>query len=169
MERVAIVRALRTPIGKYLGGLSHLTAAELGAAVVRPLLQGLDLPARDLVFGCARQAGQGPNPARQVALRAGMGEAAVAYTVNIACGSGLQALLLGAEAIQLGRADVVVAGGVESMSRVPFLLDRMRTGYRLGHAQVVDGMYRDGFHCPMADQVMGRTAETLAETHSIPR
>ncbi|MGH7163194.1 MAG: thiolase family protein, partial [Planctomycetota bacterium] len=121
------------------------------------------------IVGHARQAGNGPNPARQVSIRAGVPQEVSAFTVNIACGSGLKAAQLGAQQIALGDAEVVLAGGMENMTRVPFLLDRMRTGYRLGHAQVVDGMYRDGFHCPMADQVMGRTAETLAETHSIPR
>lgn len=169
MERVAVLRALRTPIGRFLGGLSGLTAAELGAAAVRPALSGLDLEVDELVFGCARQAGQGPNPARQVAIRAGLPDAVPAHTVNMACGSGLKAIWLAADAIRLGRARAVVAGGVESMSRVPFLMDRMRTGYRLGHAPLLDGMYRDGFHCPMADQVMGRTAETLAQQYAISR
>jgi acetyl-CoA C-acetyltransferase len=169
MERVAVIRALRTPIGRFLGGLSGLTAAELGAAAVRPALAGLDLPVDELVFGCARQAGQGPNPARQVAMKAGLPETVPAYTVNMACGSGLEAIRLGADAIRVGRARAVVAGGVESMSRVPFLLDRMRFGYRLGHAPLLDGMYKDGFHCPMADQVMGRTAETLARQYGISR
>jgi len=169
MEAVFVLRALRTPIGKYLGGLSTLSVAELGAAVVRPLVKDLGFPVRDLFFGCARQAGQGPNPARQVAIRAGLGQETVAQTINMACGSGLQALILGAQEIRLGRAQAVVVGGVESMSRVPFLLDRMRTGYRLGNAPLLDGMYKDGFHCPLADQLMGRTAETLAEKYGIPR
>ena len=169
MERVAVVRALRTPIGRYLGGLSKLTAAQLGSASVRPVLEGLDAPVTELIFGCARQAGQGPNPARQVALASGLPETTIAYTVNMACGSGLKAIALGADAIRLGRAQAVVAGGVELMSRVPFMLDRMRTGYRLGHGKLIDGMYQDGFYCPLSDQLMGRTAETLAERYEISR
>jgi acetyl-CoA C-acetyltransferase len=169
MERVAIIRALRTPIGRYLGGLSKLTVAQLGSAAVTPVLDGLDAPVTELIFGCARQAGQGPNPARQIALASGLPETTVAYTTNMACGSGLKSIALGVEAIQLGRAQAVVAGGVESMSNVPFMLDRMRTGFRLGHGKLIDGMYKDGFHCPLSDQLMGATAETLAERYEIPR
>jgi len=169
MERVAVVRALRTPIGKYLGGLAALSAADLGAAVVKPLLEGIDLPVDEAIVGCARQAGQGPNPGRQIAIRAGLPETVPAHTVNMACGSGLKAIAMGADLIRLGRAHVVVAGGVESMSQVPFLLKRMRLGYRLGHGQVLDGMYEDGFHCRLADQLMGATAETLADRYKIAR
>ncbi len=169
MERVAVVRALRTPIGKYLGGLSGLSAADLGATVVKPLLEGLDLPVDEAIVGCARQAGQGPNPGRQIAIRAGLPETVPAHTVNMACGSGLKAIAMGADLIRLGRAQAVVAGGVESMSQVPFLLKRMRLGYRLGHGQVLDGMYEDGFHCRLADQLMGATAETLADRYRIAR
>ncbi len=169
MERVAIVRALRTPIGKFMGGLSTLSAPELGIAVVPALLDGLELQIDELIFGCGRQAGSGPNIARQVAVKSGLGEDCVAHTVNMACGSGLKSIALGVEAIQLGRARAVVAGGTESMSRLPFFLERMRSGYRLGNSEVVDGMYRDGFMCPMADQLMGRTAETLAEQYEIGR
>ena len=133
MERVAIVRAKRTPIGKFMGGLAPLSVAELGVAVVKPLLDGFPLPVDEVIFGCARQAGQGPNPARQIAYRAGVPETVPAHTVNMACGSGLKAIAMGADLIRLGRAKVVLAGGVESMSQVPFLLKRMRAGYRLGH------------------------------------
>jgi acetyl-CoA C-acetyltransferase len=169
MERVALVRALRTPIGKFMGGLAPLTVAELGVAVTKPVLEGIDLPVDEVIFGCARQAGQGPNPARQIAVRAGIPETVPAHTVNMACGSGLKAIALGADLIRLGRAQAVLAGGVESMSQVPFLLKRMRSGYRLGHGQLADGMYDDGFQCRLADQLMGRTAETLAERYAIPR
>ena len=169
MERVAVIRALRTPIGRFMGGLSKLTAAQLGSAAVRPVVEGLDAPVTELIFGCARQAGQGPNPARQIALASGLPQTTIAHTINMACGSGLKAIALGVDAIRLGRAQAVVAGGVESMSRVPFMLDRMRTGYRLGHGKLLDGMYQDGFHCPLCDQLMGRTAETLAERYEISR
>jgi acetyl-CoA C-acetyltransferase len=169
MERVFVVRALRTPIGRFFGGLSSLTAADLGTAVVKPLLAGLDVAIDEVIMGCARPAGQGPNPARQIVHQSGLGDTVPAHTVNKACGSGLKALALGAEQIWLGRARAVVAGGVESMSQVPFLLKRMRTGYRLGHARLFDDMYDDGFHCRLADQIMGYTAETLAEKYDIPR
>ena len=111
MERVAIVRALRTPIGKFLGGLSTLSAPELGIAVVPALLDGLDLQIDELIFGCGRQAGSGPNIARQVAVKSGLGEDCVALTVNMACGSGLKSIALGVEAIELGGARAVGAGG----------------------------------------------------------
>jgi acetyl-CoA C-acetyltransferase len=169
MERVAVVRALRTPIGKYLGGLSPLSVAELGAAVVKPLMKGIDLPIDEVILGCARQAGQGPNPARQIAFRAGIPETVPAHTVNMACASGLKSMAMGFDLIRLGRAKVILAGGVESMSQVPFMLKRMRTGYRLGHGKLLDGMYEDGFHCRLADQLMGATAETLAEQYKITR
>jgi len=169
MSRIAVVRALRSPIGKYLGSLLHVDDATLGEVIVRRLLDGVDAPVDELIFGCARQAGQGPNPARQIVSRAGLGEKTLAHTINMACGSGLKSIVLGVQEIQLGRAEVVVAGGVENMSQVPFYLKKMRTGYRLGNAPLVDGMYDDGFHCRLADELMGATAETLADRYSIPR
>jgi len=172
LREVVVTHALRTPIGRFLGAFAELSAADLGASVVKDLLarSGID-PARidELVFGNARQAGGGPNVARQVSVRAGIPEAVPAFTVNMACGSGLKSLDLAAEAIALGRADVIVAGGTESMSGLPFLLPKMRTGYRLGHAPVVDAMYKDGFVCPLAEMVMGETAEKLARDLGIPR
>ena len=169
MSRIAVVRALRTPIGKFLGSLSRVDDATLGETVVRKLLEGLDLKVDELIFGCARQAGQGPNPARQIAYRVGLGEECLAQTVNMACGSGLKSILLGVQEITLGRAEVIVAGGVENMTQVPFYLKKMRFGYRLGNGPLVDGMYDDGFHCRLADQVMGATAETLADNYEISR
>jgi len=169
MEDIVVVRALRTATGKFFGGLSSLSAAELGTALVKPLLDGLDVSIDDVIFGCARQAGQGPNPARQIAYNSGLGETVPAHTINMACGSGLKAIALAADQIRLGRARAIIAGGVESMSQVPFLLKRMRTGYRLGHAELVDDMYDDGFYCRLADQIMGYTAETLAEQYRISR
>ncbi|MEM8883431.1 MAG: thiolase family protein [Planctomycetota bacterium] len=169
MTRIAVVRALRTPIGKYLGSLARTDDAAMGETVVRALLDGIDVHVDELIFGSARQAGQGPNPARQISYRADLGQETLAHTVNMACGSGLKSIVLGAQEIALGRAEVVVAGGVENMSQVPFYLKKMREGYRLGNAPLVDGMYDDGFHCRLADQVMGRTAETLAEQYDISR
>jgi acetyl-CoA C-acetyltransferase len=122
-----------------------------------------------VIFGHARQAGNGPNPARQVGCRAGVPETKPAFTVNQACASGLQSILLAAAAIRTGDAECVLAGGMENMTRVPYLLDGARQGVRLGHAEVVDGMYRDGFLCPISDMVMGETAERLATEYGIGR
>ncbi|MCY2961955.1 MAG: thiolase family protein [Planctomycetota bacterium] len=172
MRRVVVTHALRTPIGRYLGAFADLSAADLGTSVVRDLLARAKLdPERvdELVFGNGRQAGGGPNVARQVAVRAGIPDRVCAWTMNMACGSGLKSVQLAAESIQLGRCDVVVAGGVESMSGLPFFLPKMRTGYRLGHADVVDAMYKDGFHCPLANMLMGETAEKLAREMGITR
>jgi len=172
LRRVVVTHALRTPIGRYLGAFADLTAADLGASIVRDLLAQSKLdPERvgELIFGNGRQAGGGPNVARQVAVRAGIPDRVCAWTMNMACGSGLKSIQLAAESIQLGRNDVVVAGGVESMSGLPFFLPKMRTGYRLGHADVVDAMYKDGFHCPLANMLMGETAEKLAREMGISR
>jgi acetyl-CoA C-acetyltransferase len=171
-DAIVITHALRTPIGKYLGGLSSLTAAELGIHVVKAVVAQSGVAAADvgeLVFGNARQAGGGPNVARQILVKSGLPQSSTAYTVNMACGSGLKSIALAAETIRRGDAKVAIAGGTESMSRLPFLLDGFRTGYRLGHAPVVDAMYKDGFDCPMALKPMGATAETLARKYEIPR
>jgi acetyl-CoA C-acetyltransferase len=167
-----IIAARRTPIGKFGGQLSGIHPAELGGLVTRAVLEVVPVPADavdEVIFGCARQAGNGPNIARQVVRRAGLSDAVPAFTVNQACASSLKALTLAAQAILAGDAHLVVAGGTESMSRVPFLLDRARSGYRLGHAEAVDAMYRDGFLCPLCGQLMGETAETLADRYAIPR
>lgn len=172
MTRVAVIAARRTPIGKFLGGLASLRAADLGAALVPKLLQDAGVQpdqVDELILGVGRQAGGGPNPARQVAIRSGIPEDRTAYTVNMACGSGLLALIQGAQSIVRGESSLVVAGGAESMSRVPYLLEHAREGYRLGSGELTDGMYRDGFQCPLADQLMGRTAENLAEEFGIDR
>jgi acetyl-CoA C-acetyltransferase len=123
----------------------------------------------EAVFGCARQAGGGPNVARQIAVRAGLPPEVPAYTVNMACGSGLKAIDLAWRAVRDGDAEIVLAGGTESMSRVPYLLPGARWGYRLGHQPAVDGMYQDGFLCPLAEEVMGQTAERLADEYAIGR
>ena len=172
MERVAIVAALRTPIGRFLGAFADVTAAELGVAATRAALERARVPAEDideLIFGNARQAGGGPNPARQVLVKSGIPQERVAFTVNQACGSGLQAIILAAEHIRAGKSRFVVAGGTESMSRVPHLLDRARTGYRLGNAALVDGMFRDGFLDPICGMLMGETAEKLVDQYKIGR
>ena len=172
MERVAVVAAVRTPIGRFLGAFADVTAAELGVAATRAALERARVPAEDideLIFGNARQAGGGPNPARQVLVKSGIPQERVAFTVNQACGSGLQAIILAAEHIRAGKSRFVVAGGTESMSRVPHLLDRARTGYRLGNAALVDGMFRDGFLDPICGMLMGETAEKLADQYKIGR
>src|SRR2546428_1820857 len=172
MERVAVVAAVRTPIGRFLGAFADVTAAELGVAATRAALERARVPAEDideLIFGNARQAGGGPNPARQVLVKSGIPQERVAFTVNQACGSGLQAIILAAEHIRAGKSRFVVAGGTERMSRVPHPLARARTGYRLGNAALVDGMFRDGFLDPICGMLMGETAEKLADQYKIGR
>jgi acetyl-CoA C-acetyltransferase len=172
MTAVAIVSAARTPIGRFLGTFADIPATELGIAAGRAAMERAGVDPADIdevILGMARQAGARPNPARQVAIGAGVPETAPAFTVNQACASGLKSVALGAAAIVAGEADLVLAGGMENMTRVPHYLERGRMGYRLGHGEIVDGMYRDGFHCPLADQLMGRTAETLAEQGNITR
>lgn len=171
-ETLYLIAAVRTPIGKFGGGLSALTAADLGVASARATLarSGVDPAAIDeVIFGNARQAGVGPNVARQIAIKSGLAHEVTAYTVNQACGSGLRAIMNAADQIRLGQASIVLAGGTESMSNTPYLLPRARWGYRMGDAEVVDGMYRDGFLCPLADEMMGATAETLADRYGISR
>lgn len=172
MRRVAIIEAKRTPIGKFLGGFRNTSAVALGSAIVSGTLERAGIPPErvdEVIIGNARQAGGGPNPARQVAHGAGIRREAPAYTVNMACASGMKAVALGVEAIRAGRASCVVAGGTENMTRVPFMLDRVRFGYRLGHARLVDGMYRDGFEDPLSEMLMGETAELLADDYGIGR
>lgn len=145
---------------------------DLGTDVARAVIASAGVEPGDVdevIIGHARQAGSGPNPARQVSIGAGVPRETVAYTVNAACGSGIKSIALGADSIRNDRAHCVVVGGMESMTRVPFMLDRHRTGYRLGNARVLDGMYRDGFNCPIADMVMGETAEVLAREYDISR
>ncbi len=189
MTRAAyIVSAVRTPIGKFGGSLADLTAADIGVIAVRAALHRAfgELPAErtpgdpappppstryhvdELLFGNARQAGGGPNVARQIAWRAGLGDAVPAMTLNMACASGLRAITLAWQQILLGEAEIVVAGGVESMSRLPYFLEA-RWGVKMGHQPLVDAMYRDGFLCPISQMIMGETAEILAEQYKIPR
>jgi acetyl-CoA C-acetyltransferase len=169
---VVVTHALRTPIGKFLGSFADLSAADLGTSVVSSVLRHAELdPARvnEVIFGNARQAGGGPNPARQVSVRSGIPVETPAYTINMACASGQKSLHLAADSIRAGRAEIVVAGGTESMSGLPFFLPKLRRGYRLGHEQVVDGMYKDGFQCPLSDMIMGETAQKLADDMGISR
>ena len=163
---------MRTPIGKFGGALLPLSAVDLGVAAAIAALERAGISPDDVeetVFGHARQAGTGPNPARQVSMGAGVPEASPAYTVNQACASGLKSVILAAQTVALGGADVMLAGGMESMSNTPYLLPQARFGYRMGNSKVVDGMYRDGFMCPLCGDLMGRTAERLAEKYDIGR
>jgi len=172
VERAVIVDGARTPVGKFLGAFSEVPAVDLGVHATKAALSRAGIMPTDvdeLVFGHARQAGNGPNPGRQVAYRSGLGEEKPAFTVNMACGSGIKAIQVAAEQIMLGGAEVVVAGGQENMTRTPFLLDRMRFGYRMGDATVYDGMNRDGFLDPLCGLLMGETAENLARRYEIPR
>lgn len=169
---VYLVSPLRTPIGRYGGGLASLSAADLGVEVAKAVIDrtGVD-PASvtEAIIGCARQAGGGPNVARQISYRAGLGDTVPAMTLNMACGSGLKAIDLAFRAVRDGDAGAVLAGGTESMSRVPYLLTKARWGSKMGSQEVTDGMYKDGFACPLAEMLMGETAERLAEIHSISR
>ena len=172
MESVFIASAARTPIGKFGGSLAQFSAADLGVFAVKAALErsGVEPAAvGETIIGHARQAGNGPNLARQISYRSGIPQEIPAYTVNKACGSGLKAILLAYQEIALGNSKVMVAGGSESMTRVPYLVDNARWGLRMGNQPLVDGMYRDGFFCPLAGMVMGETAENLANIHKISR
>ncbi|EPR3243133.1 acetyl-CoA C-acetyltransferase [Klebsiella aerogenes] len=172
MKEVAIVCALRTPIGSFRGALSSLSAVELGAAVVRGLLERTQLPASavdELIFGQVLTAGCGQNPARQTALRAGLPVETPAVTVNLVCGSGLKAVQQAVQAIRSGEAEIVIAGGQESMSNAPYLVQGARDGLRFGHASMQDSMIQDGLWDAFNDYHMGITAENLADAFDISR
>jgi len=171
-KHIFVAGAARTPIGKFGGALTSLQAADLGTFAAKAAIEASGAPADaidETIFGNARQAGVRPNVARQIAHRAGVPDTAPAYTINKACGSSLKAIMNAYGAITLGDADVVLAGGTESMSNTPYLLLGARWGYRLGHAEVVDAMYRDGFLCPLCEQLMGDTAENLVDRYGISR
>src|SRR5215204_6532320 len=172
MKNVYLAGAVRTPIGKFGGTLASWTAADLGVAVARESLHRAGVSAdqiTDSIWGCARQAGGGPNVARQITYRSGIPETVPAFTVNQACGSGLKSIILAAQEIMLGRSNAILAGGTESMSRVPYFAEGARWGMRLGNSPLVDGMYRDGFNDPLSGLVMGETAENLARQYKISR
>ena len=172
MKNVYLAASVRTPIGRFGGTLASWTAADLGVAAAKAGLERAGLRPDQIqqsIWGCARQAGGGPNVARQITYRAGVPETVPAFTVNQACGSGLQAIMLAAQQIMLGRAEIVLAGGTESMSRVPYFAEGARWGMRMGNTELVDGMYRDGFNDPLSGLVMGETAENLARQYEISR
>jgi acetyl-CoA C-acetyltransferase len=171
---VVIVGAARTAIGRYGGTLRKTHPAELGARAATAALERAGVRPEDVdeaLFGHGRQAGSGPNPARQVCQRAGVPFTVPAQTINQACASGLQTVALGAQAILLGQSRLVLAGGIESMSRMPYLVDAedARWGHKMGNFTLVDAMYRDGFRCPLSGLIMGETAEILARQYGITR
>jgi len=172
MPDAFIVSAARTPVGKFLGALKDVSATKLGALCVREAVRraGID-PERveEVVMGCVLPAGLGQNPARQAAIHGGIPDAAGAMTINKVCGSGLKSVALAAQAVRAGDADVVVAGGLESMSRSPYLLPEVRTGQRLGHGRMIDSMVHDGLWDVYNDFHMGVTAEMVAEKYGIGR
>ena len=172
MPSPVIVSAVRTPIGKFQGGLASFTSPQLGAHVIREAIKraGLNADAiEDVLMGCVLQAGLGQNPARQALRGAGIPDAIGAVTINKVCGSGLKAVMLAAQAIKAGDLKVAVAGGMESMSNVPYLLPTARNGARLGHTQVLDGIIQDGLWDVYKDFHMGNTAELVVEKYGVTR
>lgn len=173
-RQIVILGAARTPIGKFGGAFKDVHAAALGAVAAKAAIARAGIAADDIqevLMGHGRPAGVGPNPARQVGHRAGVPNAAPAYTINKACASGMQAVASGAQSILLGESEVVLAGGIENMSRTPYLIDAAdaRWGHKMGHFQFVDAMYRDGFQDPLSGLIMGETAEVLARQYGITR
>jgi len=169
---IFLLSAARTPAGKFGGTLAEMTAPEIGGVAAKAAIERAQIePGQisEVIMGNARPAGVGPNPARQIAKRAGVPVEVPAYTINKACGSSLRAILNAVQALKCGDAEVMLVGGSEAMSRVPYLLPKARWGYRLGHEKLVDAMYQDGFLCPLCGQVMGETAEALAEQYRISR
>ncbi len=169
---VFLAGTVRTPIGGFGGGLRPLSAVDLGTHAVMAAMERASVPPAavdEVIMGHARQAGCGPNTARQVSVGSGIPVETPAFTINQACASGMKSIILAAQSITLGVADVVVAGGMESMSNTPYLLPTARWGARLGHAELLDGQFKDGFMCPLCGDLMGRTAERLAERYDISR
>ena len=172
IKEAVIISAVRTPVGKFLGALKSFKATELGAIAVREAVKRAGVNPEDVdevIMGCVIQAGLGQNPARQAALKGGLPNTVSAVTVNKVCGSGLKAVMMAAQGVQLGDTEIVVAGGMESMSNAPYLLPKAREGYRLGNGTVVDAVIQDGLWCAFDDQHMGCTGEVVSERYSVPR
>ena len=172
METAVILEGARTPIARFLGSYAEVPAVDLGVLAAAEAMRRSNVEPGQIeqtIFGHARQAGNGPNTGRQVSVRAGVPIEVSAYNVNIACGSGMKAVQLGAQQIALGDSEVILAGGMENMTRVPFILDRMRTGYRMGDGTVYDAMYRDGLLDPLCGLIMGETAENLVDRYDLSR
>src|SRR5437588_6233049 len=171
-KAAVIVSAVRTPVGKFLGALKSFKATDLGAIVVREAVKRAGVRPEEvdeLIMGCVIQAGLGQNPARQAALKGGMLDQVCAVTVNKVCGSGLKAVMMAAQGVQLGDTEIVVAGGMESMSNAPYLLPKAREGYRLGHGKMLDSVIQDGLWCAFDNQHMGCTGELVAERFHVSR
>jgi acetyl-CoA C-acetyltransferase len=172
INEAVIISAVRTPVGKFLGALKSFKATDLGAIVVREAVKRAGIQPEnvdEVIMGCVIQAGLGQNPARQAALRGGLPDTVSAVTVNKVCGSGLKAVMMAAQGVQLGDTEIVVAGGMESMSNAPYLMPKAREGYRLGHGQMVDTVIQDGLWCAFDDQHMGCTGEVVAERFEVSR
>jgi acetyl-CoA C-acetyltransferase len=172
IKEAVIISAVRTPVGKFLGALKGFKATDLGAIAVREAVKRAGVSPNDVdevIMGCVIQAGLGQNPARQAALRGGLPDTVSAVTVNKVCGSGLKAIMMAAQGVQLGDTEVVVAGGMESMSNAPYLLPKAREGYRLGHGTIVDTVINDGLWCAFDDQHMGCTGEVVSERFHVSR
>jgi acetyl-CoA C-acetyltransferase len=172
IKAAVIISAVRTPVGKFLGALKSFKATDLGAMVVREAVIRARVKPEDVdevIMGCVIQAGLGQNPARQAALRGGLPNTVSAVTVNKVCGSGLKAIMMAAQGIQLGDTEIVVAGGMESMSNAPYLLTKAREGYRLGHGTITDAVINDGLWCAFDDQHMGCTGEIVSERIHVSR
>jgi acetyl-CoA C-acetyltransferase len=171
-DKVVVLSAVRTPIGKYGGAFKETSAVSLGvSASVEAMKRAAVSPDQidEVIFGMARQAGNRPNPARQVLYHAGIPVERTAFTVNKACASGMKAITLACQSLLLDENQIVLTGGTENMSQIPYLLDGARWGYRLGDGTLIDAMYRDGLFCPLAEMIMGETAEILAEKYHLSR
>lgn len=172
MKEVVIISAVRTPVGSYLGSLSSLTAPQLGAIVIKEVVKRANIKPEDVsevIMGCVLPAGIGQAPARQASIYAGLPVSVPCMTINKVCGSGLKSVMLAEQAIKCGDADVVVAGGFESMSNVPYYLDKARIGYRMGHGKLIDGMIEDGLWDVYNNFHMGNAAELCAKELNITR
>jgi acetyl-CoA C-acetyltransferase len=172
VPRVLLAGGVRTPIGNFGGGLAQSSAAELGGIAARAAIEAAGVPAMavdEAIVGHARMAGNGTNLARQIVRRAELGDQVPAFTIHKACASGMQAIVSAAQSVRLGDSAVVLAGGVEHMTSVPFLALDVRWGKKLGDETLVDAMYRDGYLCPLCNQLMGETSETLAVEYKVPR
>lgn len=172
LNEAVIISAARTPVGKFQGSLKGFSAPELGAIAVRESVRRAGIKPEDVdevIMGCVIQAGLGQNPARQAALKGGLSSGVAAVTVNKVCGSGLKAVMMAAQAVKLGDSEMVVAGGMESMSNAPYLLPKAREGYRLGNGELVDSMINDGLWCAFENYHMGCTGELVADEYSIGR
>ena len=172
LNEAVIISATRTPVGKFLGSLKGFSAPQLGSIVVREAVKRAGVKPEDVdevIMGCVIQAGLGQNPARQAALNGGLPNTVSAVTVNKVCGSGLKAVMMAAQGVRLGDTEIVVAGGMESMSNAPYLIPKAREGYRLGNGELVDSMINDGLWCAFENYHMGCTGEVVAEEYRIPR